>query len=97
MTTQTAAFLTATELINSGMLELSLNGRFALIVNISDASDSLVYRVCELMGGEWVEIYYASESYEDAADVFGIYDEADFDSAFDLFDNAAAAVLAVAA
>lgn len=97
MTTQTAAFLTATELVNSGLLELSLNGRFALIVNISDETDSLVYRVCELIGAEWVEIYYASESLEDAADVFGIYDEADFDSSFDLFDNAEAAVLAVAA
>ena len=91
---QTARFLTPTELINSQLVETSLNGVYGLLMFIEDVNpDALVWAVIKLVKGDWKLVYFAGSCQEDAADVFGVYDEADFESSFDLFDHAEAAVL----
>lgn len=82
--------LSEIQAIDAEIFDISLCGQYAIIAAISDSNpDSLVWYVAETDGvGGWVELYYASESIEDAQDVFGILDEADYEVYFDLFTAA---------
>lgn len=84
--------------LDAEIFQLSLCGNFAVIAAIKENNpDAVAWHVAETDGvGGWVEIYYASESVEDALDVFSIVDEADYETYFDLF-NAADSTAVIAA
>lgn len=87
--------LTPDQSASAEIYDLSLSGRFAIIAAISLDESAVIWSVAETDGnGSWVEIYFASESIEDATDVFSIYDEADFSESFDLFNFAESVVIA---
>lgn len=87
--------LTPDQNASAEIFDLSFNGRFALIAAISLDESAVIWSVAETDGqGGWIEIYFSSESIEDATDVFSIYDEADFSESFDLFNFAESAVIA---
>ena len=87
--------LTPDQNASAEIFDLSLNGRFALIAAISLDESAVIWSVAETDGqGGWIEIYYASESIEDAIDIFSIYDSADFEQSFDLFNFAESRVIA---
>lgn len=87
--------LTQTQKIDAELFEVSLCGNYAIIASMSATDpDSLVWYVAETDGAEdWVEVYYAAGSIEDAQDVFSILDEADYETFFDLFNQAESAAL----
>lgn len=85
---QTASFLTQTELVNSGLLETSISGKYGLLTVIPDGADVQIYMVIRLEGNDWVMEYCGNGSYEDVKDVFSIYDIADLEESFNLFDFA---------
>jgi len=89
--------LTPTQRLDAELYEVSLCGRFAIIAAYSPDGESAVWHVAETDGqGAWIELYYASESMEDAQDVFGILNEVDYEFFFDLFEAGNYPALAIA-